>query len=307
MGREPLVALTPHHDVRRSGDRVPRAPRPWPDRPQFPQRPLIAALENFVTQTHPMPRPGTPISRPRPSRPWSLNAAGLCDPGLVRPTNEDAYLVRPDLGLFVVADGMGGHAAGEVASHMAIGTLTDVFEHPDAPPGLPLLMAAVQRAGACIRAAARADAAKAGMGTTLTALLNLQDRIAIAHVGDSRAYHLRGRRLHQVTEDHSLVAALHSRGFMSAEDAEVSDYRHLLLRAVGTDDEVTVDGRLLAVEPGDTLLLTSDGVHGVVSDEAIAAILTDERDPTRAANRLIACANEAGGPDNATVVVVRIG
>jgi len=256
---------------------------------------------------HPTPCPGDATLRQRLSRPRFVSAAGLSHPGLVRPTNEDAYAVRPDLGLFVVADGMGGHAAGEVASHMAIDTLADVLEHPDGLSGLPLLMAAVQRASACIRAAARADAAKEGMGTTLTALLVLQDRTAIAHVGDCRAYHLRGRRLHRVTEDHTLVAALHSRGLMNAEETEVSDYRHLLLRALGTEDEVTVDGRLLAVEPGDTLLLTSDGVHGVVSEEDIVAILTDERDQTGAAHRLIASANEAGGPDNATVVIVRVG
>ena len=268
------------------------------------QWPLIAALENFVTQAHPMPRP---VPHPRPSRPRSLNAAGLSDLGLVRSTNEDAYLVRPDLGLFVVSDGLGGAAAGEVASHMAVDAVRLAFERPHADPGLLLLTVAVRYANACIRAAARADAAKAGMATTLTALLVLQDRVAIAHVGDSRAYHLRGRRFDQITEDHTLVGALCSQGLMTAEEAAVSEYRHKLLRAVGCAEEMIVDTRLLGVAPGDTLLLTSDGVHGVIGDDEIAAILASEGDPARAATRLIESANEAGGPDNATVVVVRIG
>jgi protein phosphatase len=236
-----------------------------------------------------------------------VDSVGLSHPGLVRPTNEDAYAVLRNLGLFIVADGMGGAAAGEVASYLAVDTVREMFEDPEAVSGMPLLIAAVQSANACIRAVARADRTKRGMGTTLTALLVLQDRIAIAHVGDSRAYHLRGRRLDQITEDHTLVGALRGAGLMTAEDAAASEYQHMLLRAVGVDEEVTVDARLLAVETGDTLLLTSDGVHGVVGDEDIAVILADKCDLKCAATRLIERANDAGGRDNATVVVLRIG
>ncbi len=239
--------------------------------------------------------------------PLSLDAFGLSHPGLCRATNEDAYAVLPRLGLFVVADGMGGAAAGEVASHLAVDTLVEMFEAPDAVPGMPLLVAAVECANACVHAVACADSTKQGMGTTLTALLVLQDRIAIAHVGDSRAYHLHGWRLHQATDDHTLVGELLRTGLLTPEDAASSEHRHLVMRAVGVDEEVNVDARFLAVEPGDTLLLTSDGVHGVVGDDDIAAILLSERDLTRAAERLIERANNAGGPDNATVVLVRVG
>src|ERR1700679_2629575 len=120
-------------------------------------------MENLVTQTHPITRPGgEPTPRPRPPRPRSMDAVGLSHPGLSRPTNEDAYAVRPDLGLFVVADGMGGAAAGEVASRMAIDTVREMFEQPDAVPGLPLLVAGAHCANACVHAAARADRAKSG-------------------------------------------------------------------------------------------------------------------------------------------------
>jgi serine/threonine protein phosphatase PrpC len=236
-----------------------------------------------------------------------MDAVGLSHPGLSRPTNEDAYAVRPDLGLFVVADGMGGAAAGEVASRMAIDTVREMFEQPDAVPGLPLLVAGAHYANACVHAAARADQTKNGMGTTLTALLVLPDRVAFAHVGDSRAYHLRGRRLDRITEDHTLVAELVRRGFLTAEEATTSQLRHMLQRAIGVHEQVTVDDRLLAVESGDVLLLTSDGVHGVVAEEEIAAILIGQHDLTHAAALLIEAANNAGGPDNATVVVVRVG
>jgi protein phosphatase len=236
-----------------------------------------------------------------------IEAFGISHPGMERPTNEDAYLVAPDLGLFVVADGMGGAAAGDVASRMAVDTVRAVFEdadltwprglpHRPSDVGLPLLRASVEHANARVHDAAVADATKQGMGTTLTALLALGDRVALAHVGDTRVYGLRGRRLQQLTNDHTLVNEYVNAGIMTRDAAAMSQIRHVLSRALGTAETVEVDSRLWAMEPGDTFLMASDGLHGVVDDATIAAILLRDADLTLAATRLVDRANELVPP-----------
>jgi serine/threonine protein phosphatase PrpC len=264
---------------------------------------------SLVTSHH---RP--PVSRrPRPC----AQAFGLSDVGLVRSSNEDAYAVVPALGFFAVADGVGGNAAGDVASRMAIDAVQAVLEDPATPwpagagaatAALDRLAGGVEYAGARVFAAAAGDRAKKGMGTTFSGLLLLEGRAAaIAHVGDSRIYLLRGRRFEQLTEDHSLVHAYVRAGALTREQAATSPIRNVITRAVGTKEAVEVDSRLLAVEPGDTFLLASDGLHGVVEDEQIAAVLLRERDITRAAAELVERANDAGGPDNVTAVLVHVG
>jgi protein phosphatase len=249
--------------------------------------------------------------------PPRINAFGLTHPGVQRITNQDSFAVLPQLGLFVVADGMGGAAAGEVASRMAVDAVRAVFQDPELtwpyglpqpPPamGLPRLKAALEYANARVHFASIAEEARAGMGTTLSALLVLGDRIALAHVGDSRIYGLRGRRLERLTTDHTLIAALLQAGAITREEAETSEVRHVLARSIGTEVAVEADARLVAVHPGDTFLLCSDGLHGVVDDETIAAILLRERDLTVAAARLVERANDLGGPDNITVILVRV-
>jgi protein phosphatase len=256
-----------------------------------------------------------PVTRPPRPR---LDAFGLSHPGIIRRGNEDAYVVLPSFGLFAVSDGMGGAAAGEVAARMAIDTVRAVLEDPDltwpcglAPPpptrDLPLLVAAIDHANARVHAAAQADPRKAGMGATFTGMLVLDEHVAIGHVGDSRAYLLRRGRLQQLTHDHTLVNHFIDTGTMTREAAEKSGLHHILCRAVGADSSVEVDGRLVAAEAGDTFVLASDGLHGVVSDDDIAAVLLGERDLARAATDLVERANDAGGPDNVTVVLVRIG
>jgi len=245
----------------------------------------------------------SPMRAPRSPR---VEAFGLSHPGIVRTTNEDAFLVAPDVGLFAVADGVGGNAAGEVASRMAVDTLLAALENLHRP-ALAHLVSAVEHANARVYSAACADRSLAGMATTLTALLVLGETIALAHVGDSRAYRLRARHLEQLSDDHTLVNALLRAGAITEEEAATSEKRNIISRAVGAEEQVEVDARLLAVEPGDTLVLASDGLHGVVSDEDIVAILRGEPDLTRAAVRLIERANDGGGPDNVTVVLVRIG
>jgi protein phosphatase len=184
------------------------------------------------------------------------------------------------------------------------GAMTD---RPPPAPGLPQLVAAVERANVRVHAAASADDDKAGMGTTVTALLMLGDRVAVAHVGDSRLCRLRGRHLEQLTRDHTYVDRCVRAGIMTREQAAQSAHKHIITRAIGTDPEVKVDRGLLAIEPGDTFLLATDGLHGVVGDDDVAATLLAWPDLTRAATRLIEATLDAGAPDNISVVLVRVG
>jgi serine/threonine protein phosphatase PrpC len=249
-------------------------------------------------------------STPRPRAP-RIEAFGLSHPGQVRLTNEDSYAVAPDVGFFAVADGVGGNAAGEVASRMAINVVRTMIEETAAtwPTGLgrSLLELAVKEANAAVNATAVFDPEKAGMATTLTCLLALSDRVLVAHVGDSRAYLLRRRKLRQLTEDHTLVGAAVKAGTMTREEAAVSRERNVIVRAVGSRGAVEVDLCDVVVESGDTFLLASDGLHHVVEDRDIAAVLRRKQDIARATSKLVDLANEAGGPDNVTVVLVRVG
>lgn len=275
-------------------------------------------MSSLLASRLPSPAPresGIALSAPRCAR---FEAFGLSHRGLIRPGNEDSYAVCPGPSLFMVADGMGGAAAGEVAARMAVDAVRCAFENADVTwpgamndlpppsPGLPQLAAALERANGRVYAAACADQTKAGMGTTLTALLLLQDRAAIAHVGDSRLYRLRGRRLEMLTDDHTLVEAYVRSGSITREEAKRSRYGHMITRAIGTGAQVEVDQRLVAVAPGDTFVLATDGLHGVVGDDEIAAILMVEPDLARAATQLVEAAFDAGAPDNVTVVLVRV-
>ena len=246
-------------------------------------------------------------SRSSASRtPPAVQAFGLSDAGLVRSGNEDSYAVIPGLGYFAVADGVGGHAAGEVASRMAIDAVQAVLMDPaGTATGVQRLGGGVEYANACVYAASQ-ERGRAGMGTTFTGMLLQEGVCSLAHVGDSRAYLLRDRRLVQLTEDHTLVSAYVQAGVMTREEAAVSLVRNVITRAVGVEETIEVDSRRLAVEAGDTVLLCSDGLHGVVSDEDITSVLLHERDLTRAAAELVERANDAGGPDNITAVLVRI-
>jgi protein phosphatase len=268
---------------------------------------------------YPSPYPAVvPLLRPHAP---GVEAFGLTDRGLLRPSNEDAYAVAADLGLYVVADGVGGNAAGEVASRLAVDSIIAFFRDialngpaaADAPEAAwqasfaaSLLVRAVEEANAVVWSAAVANAAMTGMATTVTALLLRHDHAVVAQVGDSRAYLWRGRRLRQLTEDHTAIAAYMQAGLLTREDAATSPLRGVLARAVGCDQQVEVDTRLLAVEPGDTFLVCSDGVHDVLADDVLAGVLLRERDLTRAAARLVELANEAGGPDNVTAVLARV-
>lgn len=211
--------------------------------------------------------------------------------------------------VFAVADGLGGHAAGEVASALALEPLADV--DPAACEGVEALQEtlaeAVREANRTVHAAARKDPDKAGMGTTLTATAVYGKQLVLAHVGDSRAYFLRDGDLWQLTTDHTAAQEAVDAGYLTAEQAAQRPERHMLARAVGLDSEVTVDTPPAEVlRSGDRLLLCSDGLIDPVPDEAIAAILKDHPDPRQACDALVQAALDGGGPDNVTVVVVRV-
>jgi len=224
----------------------------------------------------------------------------VTDIGRVRRGNEDRYLVDPSLGLYAVADGMGGHRAGEVASETALDALHEaVGDGGDIETAMTLANEAVFEK-------ASDDDELRGMGTTLTAVTLRDDKLEVGHVGDSRAYLRRDGSLQQLTDDHSLVAELVAAGEISEDEAEVDPRRSMITRALGIEPGVEVDVVPIAVQAGDRLVLCSDGLTGMIRDDALAEILEQESDPKDAAKRLVDRANEAGGIDNVTVVVVDI-
>jgi serine/threonine protein phosphatase PrpC len=221
------------------------------------------------------------------------------DVGRGRPENEDRLLVDDERGLYAVADGMGGHRAGEVASATAVEALQDAFLD-----GRPLDRA-VEAANAAVFAKAAEDIALRGMGTTLTAVA-LQDghSALLGHVGDSRAYLMRDGSVAQVTDDHSLVEQLVREGRLSPEEAHTHPQRAIITRALGIDPEVQVDTYRVDLKAGDRLLICSDGLTNMLSDDTIAATLRRHADPQQAADTLVDMANQAGGDDNISVVIL---
>jgi protein phosphatase len=232
-----------------------------------------------------------------------LRVGARSDVGKVRQANEDSYLARAPL--FAVADGMGGHLAGDVASATAVEVITNESSGAsiDDPQTLSSLLRAANRA---IWEKARTDPALKGMGTTCTLVMIEDGRAEVAHVGDSRAYLLRDGQLRQLTEDHTLVSRMVKEGRLREEEAARHPQRSIITRALGVDADVEVDLDPLELAGGDRLLLNSDGLTSMVDPRRVKQILVDERDPQLAADRLVEIANEAGGEDNITVVVVDV-
>jgi protein phosphatase len=229
-----------------------------------------------------------------------LRAVTVSDRGLVRTNNED--VAHAGDRLVAVADGIGGLPAGEIASDLAIRALAPVERLPDGAEPLAALRGAVEAANRLIREAAGADPASDGMGTTMTAVLLSGDQLAVVHVGDSRCYLLRHGRLRQLTRDDTLVQALVDQGLLTPDEARRHPQRSLVTRAVQGTDVVPTTAALTA-EPGDRLLLCSDGLSDVVDDHAIGQALTTYRDRRQCAEQLVKLAQQAGAPDNVTVVV----
>jgi protein phosphatase len=234
----------------------------------------------------------------------SFISGAATDVGRVRHINQDSLVARP--GLYAVADGMGGHTAGEVAAEIAV----EVLANREAIVSTQDLIQAVHAMNAAIMARADAEPELSGMGTTLCALALVttgeQERLALANVGDSRIYVYAGDELQQLTEDHSLVAQLVRDGSLTASQADRHPQRNVLTRALGIDPDVAVDAWEVLPFAGDRFVLCSDGLSNELTDDQIAAVLRRLADPQEAANELIRLANESGGRDNITVVLVDI-
>lgn len=247
------------------------------------------------------------------------HAAGLTDVGRRRVVNEDAFFTDDDLGLYVVADGMGGHAAGEVASREAVDNVVamvrrgrealDALERGERSPqalrkALRLLESAVQAATYMVFAIAQHDPEQQGMGTTLSALAIAGSFGITAQVGDSRVYLVRDGKTVRLTEDHTLVAWQLKQGIISEEEAKRSPHKNVITRAVGSREYVQVDTNFLEVRSGDAFLVCSDGLHGYVRDEEIPSVV--DLGATVSVRRFVELANERGGRDNITAVVVEL-
>jgi protein phosphatase len=236
-----------------------------------------------------------------------LRAGGATDVGRVRSNNQDQMLVTVELELFAVADGMGGHAAGEVASLTAVEALKAAFKNQGGTEGL---VAAAHEANRSIFARAQGNPELHGMGTTLVAVALVneddQDRLAVVNVGDSRVYLLRDGELEQLTTDHSLVQELVDDGQLTELEATVHPQRHVLTRALGVDSEVNVDVLQVLPMKGDRLMLCSDGLVRELNDGQVASIMRRLGDPEEAAQELVSAAKTRGGNDNITVVIVDV-
>jgi len=240
-----------------------------------------------------------------------LTASGLeyawrTDIGRVRARNEDSVAVDAGSGLLVVADGMGGHNAGDVASRMAIEGVIGAMQGSTGEAD-DRLVAAVRQANQAIYDAAGEDYERSGMGTTVVAVWLRSTRLVVAHVGDSRLYRLRDGVIEALTRDHSEVQDLVDRGILTPAQARASTRRNLLSRALGTDPDVVIDSAAHTPAAGDVYLLCSDGLTNMVEDEEIVSLIRDAASLGAAAESLVAQANERGGRDNISVALARLG
>jgi protein phosphatase len=237
-----------------------------------------------------------------------LEAWGASDLGLVRQNNEDSFFLDAKLGLAIVADGMGGASCGEVASALTIEAVARYVRQPPVPwPPVPLLEEAIQEANRVVLDRATSDQSCSGMGSTIVAALWRLPEMFIANVGDSRAYLWRQGALTQLSYDQTLVNELRLRFGLTEQEASSFPHRNVLTMAVGSAPDLAVHTHELALEPGDRILLCSDGLSGPVPDSALAEMLAGEAPVTALVGRLIEEAKARGGPDNVTAVLLRYG
>lgn len=238
-----------------------------------------------------------------------ITCAGRTDVGIIRSGNEDSYLMVPDRGIFVVADGMGGHAAGEVASEMAVrfvarelGSLKGLSDDQVADR----MRLAIRAANGAIFQRTLTEHDKRGMGTTVTSLVLYETRFLIGQVGDSRAYLFREGKLIQLTKDHSYVQEQVDAGYLTPEQARSHPYSNVITRCVGANSDVVPDIYLGTAKPNDMFLLASDGLTGMLEDQRLGEMLSSSRMPQDQVDELITEANRHGGLDNITAIVVRV-
>ncbi len=235
--------------------------------------------------------------------------AGRTDVGVVRSGNEDNYLMIPDEGAYIVADGMGGHAAGEVASEMAVRIVARELVGASADPHEAAgerMRGALRTANEVIFQRTVEEQDKRGMGTTVTAMLVSGSRYLIGQVGDSRAYVLRDGRFDQLTKDHSYVQEQVDAGYLTPEQARVHPYSNVITRCVGANEDVWPDVYAGTLHPNDLYLLASDGLTGMLEDHEVEEIIKKDTDLEQKLDELITEGNARGGLDNITVVLVRV-
>jgi len=245
----------------------------------------------------------------------AVKVAGRTDVGCVRANNEDNFGFDSRYGIFVVCDGMGGQAAGEVASKMGVDILLDYFRKlgaaandraPAGQSGAENLASAIQLANRTIFHAGKDQNGQGGMGSTIVAVLLRGNALSIAHVGDSRIYLVRHGAIQQLTQDHSLVMEQVRRGYITLEQAQNSELQNIILRALGSEESVEADIEDLLTLPGDLLLMTSDGLTRHLHDDEILAIVGRSHDLETACNELVETAKQRGGDDNITCLLVRV-
>jgi len=253
------------------------------------------------------------------TRPLRIELAGKTDVGKKRNHNEDNFSIIEESGLYIVADGMGGHASGEVASQMAVDAMREFFLNTANDPERTWpykmdrskgyeenrLITGIKLANLRIYETAQRDAGKRGMGTTIVTMFAVEDGVYIAHVGDSRGYRVRDGKIEQLTEDHSLLNDYIKMKRLTPEEIANFPHKNVIVRALGMKDTVKVDTRFETPRANDTYLLCSDGLSGPVSDPDMLDIIVGSPDLETAASRLIGRANDNGGPDNITVILAR--
>ena len=261
-----------------------------------------------------------PVPQPQSqSHSLRIQVHGETDVGRKRDHNEDTFSIFADLGLYVVADGMGGHASGEVASALAVATLHEFFKSTADDPERTWpyrmdrargyeenrLITGIKLSNLRIFEHAQQNKGQRGMGTTVVSLFAVEDGAYVAHVGDSRVYRIRDGQIEQLTEDHSLLNDYRKMKRLTDDEIENFPHKNVIVRALGMRDTVRVDTRFERTRRGDTLLLCSDGLSGPVTDDEILSIVENGGDVASTTNALIAAANANGGPDNVTCVVAR--
>ena len=251
--------------------------------------------------------------------PLRIEVAGETNVGMKRTHNEDNFAILEDSGLYIVADGMGGHASGEVASKMAVDSMREFFQATAQDPERTWpykmdrsrgyeenrLITGIKLANLRIYESAQRDARQRGMGTTIVTMFAVEDGVYVAHVGDSRGYRLRDGVIEQLSEDHSLLNDYIKMKRLTPEEIANFPHKNVIVRALGMKDTVKVDTRFEKPRANDTYLLCSDGLSGPVTDPEVLEIVSSAPDLKTAASRLIQRANENGGPDNITVVLAR--
>lgn len=242
----------------------------------------------------------------------NFTASGKTDRGMVRANNEDTFYLDEKLGLLVVADGMGGHASGETASTLTVNVIRDYFQGPqkivgdyrdDYSEATNRLNGSIRLANQAVYEAAQSSPHLKGMGTTIAAVLLTGNKLSIAHIGDSRVYLIRGGNIDQLTDDHSVVNEQVKRSIITKKEADQSEIKNLLTKALGVRAKTEADLDELTVFDDDILLLCTDGLSNMITDEMALEIISSADDAAHACDALISAANENGGRDNITVII----